>query len=160
MNSVVCDTGPVNYLIQIDCIHVLEILFRPVFLPGACHRELLDEMAPAGVREWASEIPHWISVIESEEFSPSLAKGLSPADSAVITIAAETNRVLLMDALAGRRHAQSTGIKIVGTIGILELAGRTRLVSLREALSRLQQTNIRISDELYLKVLERNPELL
>jgi predicted nucleic acid-binding protein len=75
----------------------------------------------------------------------------------VLAIAAETNSVLLMDDLAGRRYAHSGGLPVVGTLGLLEIAARKKLTSLKESISRLQQTNIRIAEELYLQILERNP---
>lgn len=52
MRPVVCDTGPVNYLIQIEGIEVIHRLFHPVFLPDSCRLELLQPKAPVTVREW------------------------------------------------------------------------------------------------------------
>lgn len=159
MRSIVCDTGPLNYLIQIECIDVVGTLFKPVLLPDSCHRELFDMMAPEPVRQWASELPEWVNIPCCERSSGGPYRGLSLADSDVLAIAAETNSVLLMDDLAGRRYAHSVGLPVVGTLGLLEIAARKKLTSLKESLSRLQQTNIRIAEELYLQILERNPGL-
>ena len=70
--------------------------------------------------------------------------------------AVEKNAVVLMDDLSGRNHAKSLELRVIGTLGVVELAARRQLLSLREAISRLQQTNIRISEDLYRQVIERN----
>ena len=95
MRSIVCDTGPLNYLIQIECIDVVGIRFKPVLLPDSCHRELFDMMAPEPVRQWASELPEWVNIRCCERSSGGPYRGLSLADSDVLAIAAETNSVLL-----------------------------------------------------------------
>jgi predicted nucleic acid-binding protein len=156
MKPVVCDTGPVNYLIQIEDIEVLNHLFTPVFLPQACHLELLQPKAPVAVREWASQLPGWMSSLEANPDPGVSAAGLSHADTEVLVRAVERNAVVLMDDLSGRNHAKSLGLRVIGTLGVVELAARRQLLSLREAISRLQQTNIRISEDLYRQVIERN----
>ncbi len=158
MKSLVCDTGPVNYLVQIDCIRVLPSLFQTVFLSATAHRELLAAEAPDSVRLWAERLPSWV---ERREVGSRLAlssRGLSVADLDAVTLAIETGSCVLLDDLAARRLAQEMGIRVVGTLGILELASRKGLVSLRGAVERLRQTNIHVTESLYRQVLDRNPE--
>ncbi len=152
MKPVVCDTGPVNYLIQIDSIEVL--------LPHACHLELSQPKAPVAVRKWASQLPGWMSPLESNPDTGVSIAGLSHADTEVLVRAVERKAVVLMDDLSGRNHAKSMGLQVIGTLGVVELAARRQLLSLSEAISRLQRTNIRISEDLYRKVIERNQSLL
>ena len=151
MKPVVCDTGPVNYLIQIEGIEVLNHLFTPVFLPQACHLELLQPKAPVAVREWASQLPGWMSSLKANPDPGVSTAGLSHADTEVLVRAVERNADL-----SGRNHAKSLELRVIGTLGVVELAARRQLLSLREAISRLQQTNIRISEDLYRQVIERN----
>ncbi len=49
---VVADTSPINYLILIGDIELLEHLFKQVFIPQGVIDELHHERAPVPVREW------------------------------------------------------------------------------------------------------------
>ena len=59
---VVADTSPINYLIQISCIHILPALYQKVIVPRAVIDELGHRNAPEAVASWASQPPSWISV--------------------------------------------------------------------------------------------------
>jgi predicted nucleic acid-binding protein len=157
MRPVVCDTGPVNYLIQIEGIEVIHRLFNPVFLPESCRLGLLQPKAPVTVREWALHPPDWMTFLAPNPTPGVSMTGLSDADAEVLLRAVEKSAVVLMDDLAGRTHAESMGLRVIGTLGVVELAARRGLLSLHDAIDRLQRTNIHISDSLYRKVLERNP---
>ena len=159
MKSVVCDTGPVNYLVQIESVWLIPSLFEPVILPRSCLRELLSESAPGRVRQWADSLPSWMEIREGSSTELSSQKGLSDADIEVLILAIETKSVVLMDDLAARRYAQSLGLAVVGTLGVIEIAARRGLISLRDSFDRLQQTNIRITESLYQQILERNSDL-
>jgi len=54
---VVADASPVNYLIQLECVEILEQLYGRVLVPQAVMRELRDERAPASVNRWSSTLP-------------------------------------------------------------------------------------------------------
>jgi|GEM_PF-3181285 len=61
-----------------------------------------------------------------------------------------------IDDLAARKAARHLGLPLLGTLGFLELAAKGKLLSLPNAVSELQQTNIRISEDLHNEVLHRN----
>jgi predicted nucleic acid-binding protein len=46
---VIADTGPLNYLILIDCIDLLPILFEKVLLPVTVKKELTSRKSPVPV---------------------------------------------------------------------------------------------------------------
>lgn len=46
MRLVIADTGPINYLILIGHIELLQALFDKVILPSTVHRELASLKAP------------------------------------------------------------------------------------------------------------------
>ena len=52
MTVVVADTGPINYLLLIDEIALLERFFDRVLIPHEVHTELLSARAPTKVRAW------------------------------------------------------------------------------------------------------------
>jgi predicted nucleic acid-binding protein len=58
----VLDASPLCYLLLIGEIDLLPQLFSRVVVPQAVIVELLHDDAPATVRNWASNLPIWISV--------------------------------------------------------------------------------------------------
>jgi len=157
MKPIVCDTGPINYLVQIESISVLPALFRPIFLPNSVFLELISEDAPGAVREWAMSVPDWIEIRGEFPRLPDSARGLSSADLDTLALALHTSSAVLLDDLAARTAARALGLHVTGTLGILELAAESGLLSLRQSIERLRRTNIRVSETLYRQVLERNP---
>lgn len=53
---IVADTSPLNYLILIDAVGVLEPLYGGVIIPQEVRTELTDGAAPPAVRVWAMGI--------------------------------------------------------------------------------------------------------
>jgi predicted nucleic acid-binding protein len=62
MLVVVADTGPLNYLVQIDAIELLPTLFGNIIVPAAVRDELVHRLAPVAVRGWAELHPPWLEV--------------------------------------------------------------------------------------------------
>ena len=54
---VVADTAPLNYLIRIDKIGIIESLYRTILIPHAVVDEMLARKAPQRVRAWAQNRP-------------------------------------------------------------------------------------------------------
>ena len=60
MIVVVADTSPLNYLIQINCDHVLPALYERVLVPAAVVEELHHARTPAAVHTWLAHTPSWL----------------------------------------------------------------------------------------------------
>jgi predicted nucleic acid-binding protein len=58
----IADTSPLNYLIQIEWIEILERLYGHVIIPQAVYRELSAPETPENVRTWLLAQPAWIEV--------------------------------------------------------------------------------------------------
>ncbi len=154
--SLVCDTGPLNYLIQIDAINVLTELFSTILIPYPVHQELSAAAAPLAVRSWAAHLPSWCVLQNSSGPLEGTFPGLSGTDIDVLSLARENGTAVLLDDLAARIVARRLGLPVLGTLGLLELADSRRLLHLPDAFSRLKKTNIRIATELYDEILRRN----
>lgn len=48
---VIADTSPINYLILIDAIDVLPVLYQRIVIPTAVYKELQANSAPVEVRK-------------------------------------------------------------------------------------------------------------
>jgi predicted nucleic acid-binding protein len=154
---IVADTGPLNDLIQIEAIGVLEHLFTEVLIPEGVVMELMAEAAPVAVRDWALNLPIWCSVHPASDNPLPAFSGLSPVDLDVLALAQANQEAVLLDDLAARNAAKQLGLKVIGTLGVLELAATRKWVNLSETIALLKQTNIRISDQLYSAALARAP---
>ncbi|HLP85414.1 MAG TPA: hypothetical protein VK157_13780 [Phycisphaerales bacterium] len=155
---VVADTGPINYLVLIDCVHVLPALFGSVRVPTAVIDELQHAAAPSPVRAWAAQPPEWLSIVASATL-PGLAHldaGEAAALSYAAAVAAQGEPTLvLMDEIKGRRAAERMGLAVRGTLGVLDLAGAQKLVRTTEALTRLQATSFHAQPHIMQAFLER-----
>ena len=152
---VVSDTSPLNYLILIQAIDVLPKLFREIYVPTDVMRELQHPRTPEVVKIWAASPPNWLHIHTPCTAIPA-DNLLDPGEAAALALAKELNAAaILIDERKGRRIAREQGFTTLGTITILELAARQKLLHLKPALDRLQQTSFQISKSIIAAALER-----
>jgi predicted nucleic acid-binding protein len=60
-----------------------------------------------------------------------------------------------MDDRKGRAEALRCGLRVAGTIGLLEAAGKRRLLDFPESIQRLRQTNARLDNDVIEAALAR-----
>ena len=141
---VVADTSPINYLVLIDQIEILSRLYSQILIPPAVLEELRHPAAPKPVRDYLREPPTWLEV-RSPQKSLSLPQ-LDLGECQAISLATELRGdLLLIDEYAGRQEAARLGLKVAGTLAILDDADRAGFISFDLAVARLRQTNFRIS---------------
>jgi predicted nucleic acid-binding protein len=71
---------------------------------------------------------------------------LDLGESEAIALAAEVHAdVLLIDEQAGRQEAVRRGLKVAGTLSILDEAEQAGLVNFDDAVAELQKTSFRVS---------------
>jgi predicted nucleic acid-binding protein len=144
---VISNTGPINYLVLIEEIGILPVLFGTVSIPQAVERELGSAQAPDKIRKWLGSSPGWLRVLEVEP-DTSLA-GLDAGEAEAISLAVRARAGLIMlDEAKARRAARERGLTVVGTLGILDKASGRGLVDLTAAVSRLRSTTFRASPKL------------
>src|SRR5208282_1303598 len=135
----------------------LDTMFDPafgrVYAPSAVIKELLHPRSPQAVGTWASSPPEWLTVQDPTHTG---AWKLGRGETAAISLALElkADRALIDDR-DGSRQATRSGLKVVGTLGILEEAAKRGLIDIEQKTKELKETNFRASEKLYQTVLER-----
>jgi predicted nucleic acid-binding protein len=149
MRLVVADTSPLNYLVLIQQIELLPALFEKVHLPQTVKDELGHEEAPAPVRRWIARQPVWVEIVPStSETGEPILLGLDAGERDAITLAIRIGAdLILMDERGGVAAARTLGLAVTGTLGILDLAARRRLIDLKDAVERLRTTSFRCRPE-------------
>jgi predicted nucleic acid-binding protein len=154
---VVADTAPLNYLILIEHISVLEPLYGEVIIPPAVQDEMLAALAPAAVRLWMSNPPQWLEVRTPSRIPNLLHPKLDDGEREAICLvqAGGAGSTLLIDDLLGRQEATRLGLNIIGTLGVLLQAHQRGLLDIHSAIERLRTTNFNGTEALYKKFLDR-----
>jgi predicted nucleic acid-binding protein len=148
MIVVVADTSPLNYLIQIECQHLLPALFERVFVPTAVVKELDPPGTPAVVRTFLRQMPQRIAVRQVGLVPDPTLAVLDPGEQEAIQLAKEEHAdLLLMDEKVGTRLARRHGLAVIGTLGVLVQAARYRLLDIDAALARLRATDFRCTPQ-------------
>jgi predicted nucleic acid-binding protein len=154
LQLVIADTGPVNYLILIGHIDLLPRLFQRVVLPTAVKKELLDIGAPAAVRAWVGSPPAWLEIMETPGPGPAT---LDEGEAAVIALAISLRAdLVLIDERKGVKVARNHGLRVTGTLGLLELCAQSGLVDFTEAAERLRLTTFRSPEALLETMLRKH----
>ncbi len=143
--TVVCDMGPLHYLVLIGCEHLLPRLFDRVLTPPAVLAEMRHPKTPEPVRLWAASPPPWLEVKEPTQIEdiPSLGKtgGRGEGEKAAIALAREEQAdAILMDDKAARREAVKRGLRPLWMLAVLDQAAEQGLLhDLTEKLEHLEQ---------------------
>lgn len=142
---VVCDTTPLNYLVQIELVELIPQLYSAACIPQAVFRELLHPAAPVPVRQWAFSLPRWISV---QHVGVAIAPALLDLDrgeqEAIALATALGSQFLLTDDYKARVAARGQGLATLTTLLILDAAADRGWISFKDAMDRLLRTNFRV----------------
>ncbi|HZV88680.1 MAG TPA: DUF3368 domain-containing protein [Candidatus Binatus sp.] len=154
MRVVVADATPLHYLILIGAIEILSRLFEKIHVPIEIRDELSRDASPQTVRTWMQQPPEWLVIHPAPTEDPSLAALDAGERSAILLAESMHAELLLIDERAGANLAQQRGLTVTGTLGVLDLASRAGLISLRDVFARLRGTNFRYPPSLLEMLLE------
>jgi len=149
----VANASPLIAFERLGALHLLRELVKTLYIPPAVRQEVFT----------FRNLPAWIIERPISQGLPRsiLALRLGPGESEAIVLALELQAYrLLVDDLAARRAAQSLGIKIIGTGGLLVLARKKGLIEyVKPYLDALIEKDFRISRSLYRLLLQKAGEL-
>lgn len=152
--KVVSNTTPLNYLILIGHIEILNSLYDQVVIPEAVFRELSSENAPDLVRRWVANRPSWLIIDDAPQTFDNELDGIQVGERETILLA-ELLRAdfVIIDDRKARHLASKRGVNVIGTLGILTIAAQKGLINPSEALDALRRTSFRASSELFERLL-------
>lgn len=151
---VIADSSPLIYLSRVGALDVLSAAFGEVVVPAVVWAEVFDARPEApGIKTLRDA--HWLRV--NAQPLPDTQLGLDPGETAAILLAEALGAdLVLMDERAGRAVAESRGIAVRGTLGVLVQARTTgALPALRPVLNALAAEGFRLSPLLVAEALRR-----
>jgi predicted nucleic acid-binding protein len=108
------------------------------------NNELCQAQAPSSLRAWALARPSWLLITSAPIIIDPETASLDSGERAAIALAEFLPAdLILMDERKGVRVSLQKGFEVAGTLGILNLAARHRLINLAESFDRLKATNFR-----------------
>ncbi len=147
MPEVICNTSPFQYLYQLELLHLLPTLAGQVIIPPAVVAELAAGRA-LGLSLPDPEALAWVNV-HPPVSTPALplVTDLGPGETEVLMLALESPQavVVLDDALA-RQVAETLGLPLTGTLGLLIDAKKADLIpAVEPLLDQLQALRFRLA---------------
>ena len=159
MPLIVADTTPLNYLVLIEAVDLLPRLYGRVLIPPSVLAELADPHAPVQVRTWATQSRDWLRVVPLPAPAGSSLMHLDDGERDAIALAEEQQAgLLLMDERDGAAAARARNLKVIGTLGVLDVAAARGWIDLPAMFSRLRQTTFRSPHRLMTTMLEQDAQ--
>ena len=130
-------------------------MFERVVLPAAGQAELSNPTAPPAVRHWIADSPAWLEIAQTPAVT--LSTGIHKGEAAAIALAAAMHAdLLLIDDRRGIRAAKQQGLRVTGTLGLLDLAAARGLVDFAGAIRKLEGTSFRRPEALLQALLNKH----
>jgi predicted nucleic acid-binding protein len=153
LSLVVSNSSPLIALARIQRLDLVPAILQAVLIPPAVAQEIRPSI-PA--------LPAWLRV-QAPTTSPSVltSRGrLGEGEWEAITLAIEVRAgAILIDDRPARRLAEMAGLSVIGTLGLLLAAKKTRLITrLRPELDKLLETSFFLSQQLYDELLHTADE--
>lgn len=154
---VVSDTSPLNYLIQIEVIEVAFRLFGAINIPSAVAAELSHRDAPEVTRTWISNPPGTLHILGPGPVNDSALLRLHPGEREAILLAEQLSAdLVILDERAGRAVALERGLRVIGTLAVLDEAGANGWLHIPDVIERLRRTGFRAHPSLYDWLMDRH----
>lgn len=160
MLKVVSNTTPIISLLKIDQLIILKNLYGQIYIP----QEVFNEIEAGKNKEFYKDLTQlsWISIEKiNDKKSLSYFLDLDRGEAEAIILANEKDAdLIILDETLGRFHANHTGLKVTGTIGVLLKAKHLGYISeLKPLLLELVTKNVWLSDSFIKKILSISGEL-
>jgi predicted nucleic acid-binding protein len=148
--TVVSNAGPIIALSQIGRLDFLHLQDDTVFIPPAVYTELIRCKAKVDATPWIE-----VHLLRDSMTVEVLRERLDAGESEAIALAMELSAdTLIIDEARGRRVAESRGLGYIGTLGLVILAKKRRVITaVKPIIAELQDAGFYMSKELHRAVL-------
>ncbi len=158
---IISNATPLIAYARIDRLDLLRKVVGKVVIPVAVEQEILDyNQNKPGVIDLSKET--WITVqaVALPQQVQLLLPTLDRGEAEVIALALEQNaKLVLIDELTGRRVAQSLGLSITGSVGVLIRAKQIgEIKAIKPILNAMTQHGIHFSQQFIAQVLQAQGE--
>ena len=154
---VVSDTSAICYLLLINQIEILQILYKVVAIPQTVADELSASESPPVVKSWIANPPDWLQIHASETVQSLELEKLDPGEREAILLAEQLKPdLVILDDKAARRIALSRGLRIIGILGILKDGARSGLVDLETTFEQLRKVGFWVAPSLLERLLKED----
>jgi predicted nucleic acid-binding protein len=160
--EIICNTSPLPYLHQLGKLDLLRSLVGRIIVPAAVQEEL-DTGRKLGIDLPDVTALDWVTVSRPVSVAAlPLVSELGPGETEVLMLALESpGAVVVLDDSLARYIAETNGIKLTGTLGILRDAKRAGIVSaIRPLLDRLQELGFRLAPQTRNAILRQVGEIV
>ena len=141
---VVSNSGPLIHLSKLSLLHLLKKLFGIIFITNKIYEETVvvgkekgyknANIIEKAINDWIIVIPHEVPFdFKLKAFS----FGLNEGEIEAISLAKYLEALLLIDDKRGRIFAESIGLRVIGTLGIIIISAKKKLISKENAKSKL-----------------------
>ena len=147
--KLVINASPIIFLVKLGLIHHIPNLFEELIIPFGVQNEILRKKDE--VQKWVSEKGK-IYIIKVEDITSYItAWDLGQGETEVIAFAKYSKDcIAALDDKSARNCAYSLGIPVIGTIGLILLMGKRKMLNNVEYyLKRLRSLGYRINDDLF-----------
>ena len=159
---IISDTTPLIAFLRVNRLDILGRMFGTVVIP----QKVLDEIHGKPEQDCEAKIIRECSFIEVVPVSNQqavsilmLSSNLDGGESEAIVLTKELEATtLLIDERKGRKIAESLGLNIMGTVGVLingSLNGILSPVNAIDLIDQMRSSGIRISEKVYLQAVQR-----
>lgn len=147
-NAAVVNASPLIYLAQAGLFHLLKVAGEPIFIPDVVSEEILRR-GESDVTARAVKKAAWLEPAEVQRVPLEiLSWNLGPGESSVLAWAlAHSGCRAIIDDLEGRRCAESLGVPLRGTLGLVLRARRQGIIDeARPVVEQLRVAGMYLSD--------------
>ena len=147
---IIADTSCFILLDKIDYLEILQKLFGQV----TTTTEVLVE--------FGKSLPEWVTIenVKDKNQQKLLEAEIDKGEASAIALAMEnTNSLLILDDYKARKTAARYGLQFTGTLGVfLKAKEETVIPAIRPILERIQQTDFRFTEKIFLDILKEANE--
>jgi len=153
----IADSSALVALSIVNKLDILEKLFGDVYVPRAVYIEVTKENKAESYKLKNYCEDRVLDIQASANFNITLGKGESEA---IVLYSEQNADFLLCDDKKAKKFAQSFGLKVIGSLGILLKAKETELINeIAPLIEILRESQIFIDDKTYALVLKMAGEI-